>query len=271
MNHQNFNQSGGFPFQTETLDEMQKATTLFNKFGDLAGNFSIISGCIVTSSLVSDGAVFINGELLEFRGGQLGTDVIIVEEITAQEFEDGNDKEVLFVRYATFGSGTIVYPWVNFKRPKNTIELTEQKAEQTLIETLIDRIEVLEDRPISNVPIDMIALWGRPANEIPQGWIEYQPLRGRMPIGLDANDVDLDSLGVAGGKKQETITRNYLPNFKLSITVPANNNGVPGTGGIPFNGAANNSVTFETESIGNGNPMSLMNPYRVVHYIQYKG
>ncbi|ENI5461178.1 hypothetical protein ABZG89_001186 [Flavobacterium psychrophilum] len=143
MNYQIFNQSGGFPFQTETLHEMQKAYTLFNKFCDLAGNYAIISGCLVTGGAVSNGAVFINGELLEFKGGQLGADVIIVEEITAQEFEDGNDKNVLFVRYATFGIGATSFPWTNFKRPKTTIELTEKtQAIQTKLDDIEDGAEV---------------------------------------------------------------------------------------------------------------------------------
>jgi hypothetical protein len=271
MNYQNFNQSGGFPFQTETLDEMQKATTLFNKFGYLAGNFAIISGCIVTGALVSDGAVFIDGELLEFRGGQLGTDVLIVEEITAQEFEDGNDKNVLFVRYATFGIGATSFPWGNFKRPKTTVQLSEDKAEQSLIETLIDRIEILEARPYANVPIGMIAIWDRPFNEIPDGWIEHQPLRGKMPIGLDLTDPEFDALGVTGGIKEKPITRDFLPNFRFSINLPANNFGTPGTGGIPFSGANNNTVTLQTEPMGNAQPFNIMNPYRVVHFIKYVG
>lgn len=163
MNKQEFNQSGGFPIQTETLSEMQKAYNLLNLLGDLAGNFSVISGCVVTGATVSNGAVFINGELLEFRGGQIGTSVIIVEEITPQEFEDGNDKNVLYTRYATFGISTSSFPWSNFKKPKTTIQLTDdvvtifqdltEKAEISVIQGLIYRIIDLENRPQYSNPI----------------------------------------------------------------------------------------------------------------------
>ncbi|SNB21875.1 hypothetical protein KU06062659_790014 [Flavobacterium psychrophilum] len=198
MNYQIFNQSGGFPFQTETLHEMQKAYTLFNKFCDLAGNYAIISGCLVTGGAVSNGAVFINGELLEFKGGQLGADVIIVEEITAQEFEDGNDKNVLFVRYATFGIGATSFPWTNFKRPKTTIELTEKtQAIQTKLDDIEDGAEV-------NVQAD----WNE-TDDTKKSYIKHKPtitdpflLKGTYPIGdpmgsEDSKTVTFSSVGTS--------------------------------------------------------------------------
>ena len=272
MNRQNFIQSGGFPLQTETLDNMQTAYELFNSLGNIAGNFSIILGCEVVGSTVSNGAVFINGELLEFRGGQIGTDVIIVQEVTSQEFEDGNDKEVVFVRYATFGIGLVSFPWTNFKRPKTTIELTEQKAEQTLIETLIERIEDLEARPVANVPIDIIAMWGRPANEIPDGWIEYQPLRGKMPIGMDPADNDLDVVGTAGGNKEHTLTIAEMPSHSHEFD---NMQGGGTANSVSDTVAAVGDATSQTGHVtgltGDGEAFSIMNPFRVVHFIQYKG
>lgn len=163
MNKQNFNQSGGFPFQTETLAEMQTAYELFNNLGSLAGNFSIIKGCEITGSTVANGVVYIDGELLPFQGGNLGTNVIIVETYTTQEFQDGTDKVVIVKRYATFGIDSISYPWANFKKPKTTIELTNnvenifenlmQKAEVSVIQNLLDRIIFLETLPVFVNPI----------------------------------------------------------------------------------------------------------------------
>jgi hypothetical protein len=69
MNTLNFNQSVGFPLETNILDEMQTSYSLFNALGAIAGNFSIISGCVLSGSTVADGVVFINGEVLEFKGG----------------------------------------------------------------------------------------------------------------------------------------------------------------------------------------------------------
>ncbi len=277
MNYQVFNQSGGFPFQTETLDELQKATNLFNKFGDIAGNFAIISGCEVTGSVVADGAVFINGELLEFRGGQIGTNVIIIELMNSQEFEDGNDRDVLFTRYATFGIGSTVYPWANFKRSKTTLELTEQKAEQTLIDVLIGRIESLEARPISNVPTGMIAIWDRPANQIPEGWIEYTQLKGKIPIGINTDllsgapvDPEFSTLGGFGGAKSKTLSIAEMPAHTHDFRSDNRDLG----DGLQFGSNTSfqtNVVNQTTASKGESNAFSIMNPYRVVHFIKYVG
>ncbi|AMO19236.1 hypothetical protein [Flavobacterium columnare] len=157
MNKQNFNQSGGFPLETEVLADMQESFAIFNSLGNIAGNFSIISGCEENNGVVTNGFVNINGEVIEFRGGNTTATVIIVENPIKKEFENGEEKEVLFIRYATFGIGNISYPWANFKRPKTTIELTEdveqinqelaQKASANVIQNLLNRIVVLENRP----------------------------------------------------------------------------------------------------------------------------
>jgi len=123
MNTLNFNQSGGFPLETNILDEMQKAYEIFNALGSIAGNFSIISGCEVEETTAADGVVFINGEVLPFVGGTVTTNVIIVELITAKEFEDLNTRDVIYKRHATFGTAAVQYPWVDFKRPIPTKDL----------------------------------------------------------------------------------------------------------------------------------------------------
>ena len=277
MNKQNFNQSGGFPLQTETLAEMQTAYELFNNLGSLAGNFSIIKGCEITGSTVANGVVYIDGELLPFQGGNLGTNVIIVETYITQEFQDGTDKVVIVKRYATFGIDSISYPWANFKKPKTTIELTEQKEDKTAVALLLNRIIALEARPISNVPIGMIAIWDLPAVQIPIGWIEYLPLRGRSPIGLDPNDVDLDGLNTPyGSKTAELDLENMFPHdHDVGLDPRDLSAGTDGSReslvGGPTN--PNNVKTTKTGGLPNGTakPFSIMDPKRVVHFIQFKG
>lgn len=123
MNRLNFNQSVGFPLETNILDEMQTSWGIFNALGALAGNFTIISGCETIGTTVRDGVVFINGEVLEFKGGLAQDNVIIVETKQALEFEDGNTHDVVFTRYATFGVATTQWPWSDFKRGIETKEL----------------------------------------------------------------------------------------------------------------------------------------------------
>ena len=56
------------------------------------------------------------------------------------------------------------------------------KSEEKFDE-LIKRIAKLEADKTSAIPIGMIAIWGKTA-PFPEGWEEYVPLRGKMPVGL---------------------------------------------------------------------------------------
>lgn len=117
MNKINFQQSVGFPLDTDILNAMQTAYGIFNALGSLAGDKSIISGCTTVGATVSNGVIFLNNEVLEFRGGVAQATVIVVEEVTQLEFEDLNMNDVVKVRYATFGIGTNAINWADFKRP----------------------------------------------------------------------------------------------------------------------------------------------------------
>ena len=148
MNKLNFNQTGGFPMSTNILDAVQTAYSLFNHLGNLAGELVIISGCVITGNTVSDGAVYINGELLEFKGGSISTNVIIKEETESRVFEDGATKPIIYKRYAGFGSSTPdkTFKWEDFKRVENLLNLTEKKAEKTELDKSIKRIKKLEEQ-----------------------------------------------------------------------------------------------------------------------------
>lgn len=120
MNRLEVNQVGGFPMSTRILDEIQKAHAVFNAFGGLAGNFTILDGCVTTGSTVGNGFVFINGEVFEFRGGYTQTKVIIKEDVENLAFQNGNSNPVIKTRYVTFGTGVGAFNWVDFKRPLET-------------------------------------------------------------------------------------------------------------------------------------------------------
>lgn len=143
MNSIDFEKLGGWPLETETLDEMQKAYKLLQAFGDMIGDKSIIRGCVKTGSNVSNGFIYWNGELLEFKGGLEETKIIVIEEKTAVPFEDGDIEEVYTTRYAQFGSGIGEVLWSEFKRPLDTINLTERLiAAETKLATIEEGAEV---------------------------------------------------------------------------------------------------------------------------------
>lgn len=280
MNTINFNQSVGFPLETETLDEMQKCWNILNAFGEIVAPLAIIKGCVVAGSNVSDGFVYINGELLKFVGGAVQATVIIVQNPTSVEFEDGNSHEVYYERYATFGSGITNYAWADFKRGMPTSDISaalDLKANITLINTLITRIEDLEARPIANVPIGMIAIWDRPAHEIPEGWEEYEELQGRTPVGFDSDydsnitgdltNYNLGTLGYAGGKTEHQLTILEMPSHTHEFI----KENTLGTGSNGAQDGQSSFSTVQTEPTGGSQRHTNMQPYRIVHFIKYVG
>ncbi|EKT3967117.1 hypothetical protein NTJ12_002198 [Flavobacterium psychrophilum] len=177
---------------------MQNAWSLLNYLGALAGNFTIISGIDINNGNATNGFVYINGEVLNFVGGAVSTDVIINETITSLEFEDGNENPVVYIRYATFGIGATSFPWTNFKRPKTTIELTEKtQAIQTKLDDIEDGAEV-------NVQAD----WNE-TDDTKKSYIKHKPtitdpflLKGTYPIGDpmgsdDSKTVTFSSVGTS--------------------------------------------------------------------------
>ncbi len=281
MNKLNFNQSIGFPFETNILDQMQTSYNIFNAFGAIIGNFSIVSGCELVGTTVADGVVFINGETLAFKGGVAQDNVIIVETKQALEFEDGNSRDVIFIRYATFGTATTQYPWTTFKRGFETKEIPAElskKEDKTTVDALIARIIALEARPSSGIPIGMIAIWGREANLIPKGWKPYDLLKGRVPIGFDKDDPDFQLVGKISGAKNKKLEISEIPEhahesieWSGGKAVNTAGKGAIASGGHIATGEYNEGKINMTSSIGKGHEFSIMNPYAVVHFIEYVG
>lgn len=263
MNRYNFLQTGGLPFEADILDGMQKAYEIFNSLGALAGNFTIISGCIITGSTVSNGFVHINGEIYPFVGGTIQTNVVFQSVIQSVEFEDLTTKDIQEKKHVQFGTGVDSMLWADFKRPETTTQLT------TLINDLIGRVETLEAQPTA-FEVGMVLVWKKPENEIPAGWIEWIDMRGKMPLGLNPADPDFDSLGTTGGTKDVALVEDNLPRITLNYTKPAysgNTDDSPG-GGTPYYPPAAGTLTF-----GKVTPdkINKMNPYRIVHFIEYVG
>jgi hypothetical protein len=274
MNRLSFNQSVGFPLETDILHEMQESWTLFNALGALAGEFSIISGCKVIGTSIANGVVYFNGEVLAFRGGVAQENVIIVEEKNLREFEDGNSHDVIFIRYATFGVATTQWPWANFKRAFESKEIPAalfQKEDKTTTQALIQRIVALENQTNSGVPSGLIAIWGRRADEIPAGWQEYLPMRGRMPVGFDSSDPYFDVLGKYDGAKSKKLEIAEMPSHTHNLTEikrqTGNNSNNPQSF---YDQGWNMASSLKTDPTGGGQAFSIMNPYRVVLFIEKK-
>lgn len=137
----NFNQTGGFKLVTDILTKIQTAYSIYNGVAKMAGDKSILSGCEDLGTSVGDGYVVINGELLEFKGALKQATVIIKEEITQADYEDGSLKDFENYRYATFGFSGNAANWDEFKRVPalNTLPTLISNVENTL-NTKIDAL-----------------------------------------------------------------------------------------------------------------------------------
>lgn len=141
MNKLDVNQVGGFPLTTRILDELQKISAVFNGLGGIAGDRTILSGCELTGSTVSDGFVYVNNEVFLFKGGLQQTKVIIKEDTENLIFENNESKTVIRTRYVTFGIGVDSMDWADFKRvfqSKDIAAALTSKTDKTLFDALSD-------------------------------------------------------------------------------------------------------------------------------------
>lgn len=146
MNKLDVNQVGGFPLTTRILDELQKIPAVFNAYGGLSGDKTIISGCEVVGSNVGPGVVFVNNETFEFRGGSIQTKVIIKEDTENLVFENNESKTVIRTRYVTFGTGINAMNWEDFKRPIQTKELVTLFASiNDTLSTILTKLDTIDE------------------------------------------------------------------------------------------------------------------------------
>lgn len=256
MNRLDLDQSGGLPLSTQILDNMQSAYRTTNELGRLAGDKIIVSGCVESGGVVTDGFIIINGELLKFKGSALSTYVVIQEVAeNPRGFEDGSAKPIIYERYAIFGNADVQYAWADFKRPLTLLQIQEKLSQ-------------LENM----VPIGLVAIWDRPADAIPAGWVEHTDLSGRTAVGHLDGDVNFGALGGNLGVAQVTLDITQIPNHSHTMTfaeMPTGNTGNPG-----YDGGSNNyqtNVTKTTSSIGGNQPHSNIQPSRIVKYIRFVG
>ena len=275
MNIVRYKQTGGFPLDTNNLDFLQSSFHILNTLGNLAGDMVIISGCETTGNTVSNGVVYVNKEVLEFRGGSLSANVFIKEEAVSGTFEDGSFKPIEITRYVTFGSSTPekTFKWEDFKRVDNLIQQGVKNAD------FEKRIKALENKK-SPVPIGLIAIWGKPASEpIPEGWKECTDLRGRMPLGWNPDDTDFSELLKNDGEKTHQLKVQELPVIEGGFETVTHMTrlgtgvvrGVSG-GQAQIAGGASQWLHEQMElKFGENQPHNNMPPYRIIKFIEFIG
>ena len=248
----NFVQTGGFPVKAERLQEMQNAYSVFNKLGELSGNLTIVSGCTIVGTSVSDGCVVVDGEVLNFKGGFISETVIIISEESEKEFENGEFKIVHYERYVTFGIGETSYLFEDFVKIDPIV-------------VLMQRISKLEKKTAVFTAGGGMTLWQKAAYLIPEGWQEVVNWRGRLPIGVDADQIEFATIGKIGGAISRQLSVANLPSLSTdAISLKA-------TWSIFGLKTGNDTYVHPASIYGgmNAQKFSILSPYRTVYFIEY--
>ncbi|GAA3773778.1 hypothetical protein [Flavobacterium ginsengiterrae] len=140
----------------------------------------------------------------------------------------------------------------------------------TLLDSLVRDIEELKSKiKISTaVPIGMIAMWGKPA-PFPEGWEEYVPLRGRMPVGLDTTQSEFNLIDKAEGSKTSKASADIGKAFSGNPIGSIYGRLLVGSG-FTLNGLPNSIEPIRDKTFLDFD-INILNPYRVVHFIEYTG
>jgi microcystin-dependent protein len=100
-------------------------------------------------------------------------------------------------------------------------------------------------------------------------------LQGKIPVGLDENDTDFDTLGNTGGEKEHTLTINEIPSHYHYIPMVAGGNGTGSDYARGYVGDSHssaftpsgNDVYSSTSARGSNESHNILQPYIVTNYI----
>ena len=89
---------------------------------------------------------------------------------------------------------------------------------------------------------------------------------GRVPVGIDENDEDFDTIGNTGGEKAHTLTINEMPSHKHDLTIIGG--GSERASGVEWN-TSNETRKYAgdmIEAVGGNQPHNIMQPYEVMAF-----
>jgi microcystin-dependent protein len=242
MKTSNFTHLGGLKGTQNRLAFMQDGyNEAFAALAKLCGDKTILHGVEVDgSNNVSAGWIAVNGELIRFIGGTLGTDVVFSTAVTPLPFADGSTHDVHYDKTATCGSVgdfpfTDLQPLLSLKHIWKKDDLRMCKKSSTYIADNFDTTTGIGITPEE------------------RGWqiLSMQDVNaaGRTFVNVDPADPDYDEAGKFGGAKEHTLTQAQLPDVSLKM-FGGDVNTTPGdivneTDGVTRSGTNGSDLAYE--------------------------
>ena len=108
----------------------------------------------------------------------------------------------------------------------------------------------------------------------PTGTFRLPNYEGRVPVGIDPDDTDFNTIGKTGGSKTHTQTTDEVAPHTHQLWVEDNSGssfGINQNGGMYWDKAKNNWANGQfgvnRTNVNTAQPMNIMNPYQTVNYI----
>lgn len=100
------------------------------------------------------------------------------------------------------------------------------------------------------------------------GFGTWERLKGKVAVGLDEDDEDgyFDEIGKEGGEKKHTQTINEMPTHSHKMNT-SSQDGSHVDGYFKVGSYNKDNANLSTANEGNGQPMNITQPYRVVGYM----
>ncbi len=281
MNTINFIQTGGVPFTNNVAAEFEKAYSIFNAYGAMAGDKTIISGCVENGSSVSDGFIYVNNELFYFEGGSKSDNIFLNVENIDKVFEDQTTKTLIKIRTLKFGNAIDnVWAWSEFKRIDTML-------------SLMARLDTLEaSQTITNAKLaiftqgGVVFPWFKAVEDIPKGFAPVWNIAGKTIVGLDPNDTDFDTVGKLFGSKKHKLTTSELPKHRFKLAVPTGQYSYPpltpnnslatinnqgNDGNYVLGGHSTEPTVGQSSEVGGDLEHNNVQPSIVANYIEWVG
>lgn len=281
MNTINFIQTGGVPFMNNVAAEFEKAYSIFNAYGAMAGDKTIISGCVENGNSVSDGFIYVNNELFYFEGGSRSDNIFLNVQNIDKVFEDQTTKTLIKIRTLKFGNAIEnVWAWSDFKRIDTMLSLMAR----------LDTLEAAQTITNAKLAIftqgGVVFPWFKAVEDIPEGFVPVWNVAGKTIVGLDPNDADFNAVGKLFGSKKHKLTISELPKhrFKLAVTTgqnsypplnPSNSlatiNNQGNDGNYLLGGTTGEPTVGQSSEVGGDLEHNNVQPSIVANYIEWVG